>query len=177
MTCTFLTGATLCRPNSRSSLFLARFSTSSALATSVRRRATTTWKRWPGMYTSSEGTLMKWVLHRVFLYKVIYTMYTDWNIMNIYRYLLCVAGLPMFRLRITCCFILLYGSFFFSMTEPKLPWAEGGDCGTVQDRSDPRAPGDPVGRHGQPRSPAEAAGRGYPHLGPHSQVRGFRERE
>lgn len=55
-------------------------------------------------------------------------------------------------------------------SEPKLPRAEGGDRGSVQDRSDPWTPGDTVGGHGQSSTAAETAGRGHPHLWTHTQV-------
>lgn len=64
-----------------------------------------------------------------------------------------------------------------SLSEPELPRAKGGHRGPVQDRSHPRAPGHPLGRHGQPGASPEAAGRGHPHLWTHTQVWGFWERK
>ena len=55
-------------------------------------------------------------------------------------------------------------------TEPELPRTKSGNSGPVQNWPDPRAPGDSLGRHGQPGTATEAAGCGHPHLWSHTQV-------
>jgi len=57
----------------------------------------------------------------------------------------------------------------FSFSEPELSWREGCNCRAVQNRADSWPSSYSLGRCGQAGTAAEAAGRGHPHVGMHTQ--------